>query len=314
MSEQGIVLLTLAGAFGFGAIAILAISQFARTSGLTNELWGLYRSEFIIVGALLVPAALGSGAFSLAALAFGLISAGGTAGALVGPVITRLLSKPLGESGILYVAAAGFIGAIVCQRILLKRWARQPGTEAAEDRPIGGNVFAGVTLIAKSPYLLGIALFIVGISAVSTILYFEQLRIVADTFADTSERTRVFARMDWIARQEGIEADAETLAVLAQNIAFSLIVKIAFVALVLPGVATLWMAVFADMGRVCWSSSTDCACCGRAPKPTHPRWRAGATNENNSYLELPCCRSSFSNILSSLEETIIQGIRKTKYQ
>jgi phosphatidate cytidylyltransferase len=70
MSEQGIVLLTLAGAFGFGAIAILAISQFARTSGLTNELWGLYRSEFIIVGALLVPAALGSGAFSLAALAF----------------------------------------------------------------------------------------------------------------------------------------------------------------------------------------------------------------------------------------------------
>jgi AAA family ATP:ADP antiporter len=38
----------------------------------------------------------------------------------------------------------------------------------------------------------------VGISAVSTILYFEQLRIVADTFAEASERTRVFARMDWI--------------------------------------------------------------------------------------------------------------------
>ncbi len=52
--------------------------------------------------------------------------------------------------------------------------------------------------LLRSPYLLGIALFIVGISAVSTILYFEQLRIVADTFADTSERTRVFARMDWI--------------------------------------------------------------------------------------------------------------------
>jgi AAA family ATP:ADP antiporter len=59
-------------------------------------------------------------------------------------------------------------------------------------------VFAGITLILRSPYLLGIALFIVGLSAVSTVLYFEQLRIVAETFAEPNERTRVFARMDWI--------------------------------------------------------------------------------------------------------------------
>ena len=113
-------------------------------------------------------------------------------------MLFRSTVNTIGDAGILFVAAFMFLLAIVCQRILLKRWARQPGTEAAEDRPIGGNVFAGVTLIAKSPYLLGIALFIVGISAVSTILYFEQLRIVADTFAQPSERTRVFARMDWI--------------------------------------------------------------------------------------------------------------------
>ena len=53
-------------------------------------------------------------------------------------------------------------------------------------------------LIVRSPYLLGIALFIVGISAVSTLLYFEQLRIVEVTFSDTTARTRVFARIDWI--------------------------------------------------------------------------------------------------------------------
>jgi AAA family ATP:ADP antiporter len=129
---------------------------------------------------------------------FGIVAAGGSAGALAGPLLSDLTVNTIGDAGILFVAAFMFLLAIVCQRILLKRWARQPGTEAAEDRPIGGNVFAGVTLIAKSPYLLGIALFIVGISAVSTILYFEQLRIVADTFAQPSERTRVFARMDWI--------------------------------------------------------------------------------------------------------------------
>jgi AAA family ATP:ADP antiporter len=128
---------------------------------------------------------------------FGFIAAGGSAGALAGPLLSDLTVTTIGESGILFVAAAMFVIAIVCQRVLLN-WARQPGSEAAEDRPIGGNVFAGVTLILKSPYLLGIALFIVGISAVSTILYFEQLRIVADTFTEASERTRVFARIDWI--------------------------------------------------------------------------------------------------------------------
>ncbi len=129
---------------------------------------------------------------------FGVIAAGGSAGALAGPLLSDLTVTTIGEAGILFVAAAMFVMAIVCQRILLSGWARQPGTEAADDRPIGGNVFAGVTLILKSPYLLGIALFIVGISAVSTVLYFEQLRIVADTFATPTERTRVFARIDWI--------------------------------------------------------------------------------------------------------------------
>jgi Cd2+/Zn2+-exporting ATPase len=39
-----------------------------------------------------------------------------------------------------------------------------------------------------------------------------------------------------------------TQQVIRQNLAFSLIVKALFVALALAGAATLWMAVFADMG------------------------------------------------------------------
>jgi len=130
---------------------------------------------------------------------FGVIAAGGSAGALAGPVVADMTVTTIGEQGVLFVAAAMFVIAIVCQRVLLRAWSERPGADVVkENKPIGGNVFAGVTLILRSPYLLGIALFIVGISAVSTVLYFEQLRIVADTFADTNERTRVFARMDWI--------------------------------------------------------------------------------------------------------------------
>jgi len=130
---------------------------------------------------------------------FGVIAAGGSAGALAGPLVADITVTTIGEQGVLFVAAAMFLIAIVCQRVLLRTWTERPGADTAQDdKPIGGSVFAGVTLILRSPYLLGIGLFIVGISAVSTILYFEQLRIVAETFADTNERTRMFARMDWI--------------------------------------------------------------------------------------------------------------------
>ena len=132
---------------------------------------------------------------------FGLIAAGGTLGALVGPFITSMLVKTLGESGILYLAAGGFLCAIVCQRILLTLW--QPDAAAAADndgkgRGLGGNPFAGITIVLKSPYLLGIALFVVLLSAANTILYFEQLRIVAENYPDRAARTEVFANIDFI--------------------------------------------------------------------------------------------------------------------
>ncbi len=40
----------------------------------------------------------------------------------------------------------------------------------------------------------------------------------------------------------------KTLAVIKQNITFSILIKLVFLALAIPGLATLWMAVFADMG------------------------------------------------------------------
>ncbi|RMF28777.1 MAG: heavy metal translocating P-type ATPase, partial [Chloroflexi bacterium] len=45
-----------------------------------------------------------------------------------------------------------------------------------------------------------------------------------------------------------VQLSRRTLGVIRQNIGFSLLVKAVFMALALPGLATLWMAVFADMG------------------------------------------------------------------
>src|SRR5688572_15201132 len=137
---------------------------------------------------------------------FGVIAAGGTAGALAGPLFTDVTVRAIGNSGVLFVGAALFALAIVCQRMLLSLWMKGDGPNevhaatpaGVRDRAIGGNPFAGVTLVLRSPYLLSVALFVVLLASVSTFLYFEQLRLVTLTFPDVETRTRVFARMDWI--------------------------------------------------------------------------------------------------------------------
>jgi ATP:ADP antiporter, AAA family len=139
---------------------------------------------------------------------FGVIAAGGSAGALAGPFISFLLVERIGNSGVLFVGAAFFFAAIVCQRALLKIWSSRASEGAkGEERPLGGNIFAGVTLLLKSPYVLGIALFVVFISTVNTILYFEQLRLVEVNYPEITDRTRIFAGVDWI---------VQTLTVLSQ--------------------------------------------------------------------------------------------------
>ncbi|MBM4221922.1 MAG: hypothetical protein FJ170_08250, partial [Gammaproteobacteria bacterium] len=170
---------------------------------------------------------------------FGVIAAGGTTGALVGPLMTDLVVPLIGNSGVLFMGAGFFLVAILCQRALLGIWASAPaaaggeraaerpmggnpfagftlvlkspyllgiwasapaaaGGERAAERPMGGNPFAGFTLVLKSPYLLGISLFVILLASVNTFLYFEQLRLVSETFTDTAQRTQVFARLDYI--------------------------------------------------------------------------------------------------------------------
>jgi ATP:ADP antiporter, AAA family len=136
---------------------------------------------------------------------FGVIAAGGTAGALAGPLFTDVAVPSIGNTGVLVVGAGLFVAAIGFQRLLLSVWtgggSGEPEDVAAADesaRAIGGGMFAGIGLVLKSPYMLGISLFVVMLAAVSTVLYFEQLRLVELTYPAVEDRTRVFARMDWI--------------------------------------------------------------------------------------------------------------------
>jgi ATP:ADP antiporter, AAA family len=135
-----------------------------------------------------------------------LIAAGGTLGALIGPGATALFVKSIGNSGVLYVGAGMYFVAVILYRVLLVQWRRiapdaagsKEITLSEREKALGGNPFAGFMLIARNKYLLGIALFIAGISAINTFLYFEQLEQVSDKFEELAARTQVFASLDTI--------------------------------------------------------------------------------------------------------------------
>ena len=164
---------------------------------------------------------------------FGFIAAGGTAGALCGPLITDLAVGRIGNSGVLYLGAALFVCAIGFQWLLLRLWSARASEPHALDRPIGGNPFAGLTLVLRSPYLLGISLFVVLLATVSTFLYFEQLRLVEQEFPNVADRTRIFARLDWIVQSLTIVAQIFWTGRIASRLGVVVLLTLVPVAMVL---------------------------------------------------------------------------------
>lgn len=132
---------------------------------------------------------------------FGFIAAGGTAGALAGPAITALLVKQIGASNLLLVSAVFLLWAVVCIS-KLSNWSVLNATsgdkalESHEESPVGGSIWSGITMLVRSPYLLGICLLMLLFTTLATFLYFMQAQIIRDTFVDSAQRTAVFASID----------------------------------------------------------------------------------------------------------------------
>ena len=187
---------------------------------------------------------------------FGFVAAGGTLGALAGPLITSLLVKEIGNSGVMFIGTAGFIGAIVCQRILIRIWQKGGTTPAAagaaprSDKGLGGNPFAGISIVLKSPYLLGIASFVVLLSAANTFLYFEQLRIVAATFQDTTRRTEVFAQLDFVVQTLTIFSQLFLTGMIASRLGVRALLTALPIAMVLGFIALAMFTTFPVLALV----------------------------------------------------------------
>jgi AAA family ATP:ADP antiporter len=140
---------------------------------------------------------------------FGVIAAGGTAGALAGPVLTAALVSSLGPANMLLISMAFLALAVWCIHRIIA-WKQTTGSDSGKDgqlRPvkpdagreqaIGGSVLAGIRLVFSSSYLGGICLLILLYTTLATFLYFQQAQIVRDSFDDSASRTALFAAIDF---------------------------------------------------------------------------------------------------------------------
>jgi len=126
---------------------------------------------------------------------FGFIGAGGTAGALLGPLVTIWLSVPLGPVNLLVAAAAFLEMAVFCVH-RIERVTDPPRHGEFRAQRIGGSAFAGLFELMRSPYLLGVAGWVSLLSFGATIAYFAQANIVSATIHGAAAQTRLFAGID----------------------------------------------------------------------------------------------------------------------
>jgi AAA family ATP:ADP antiporter len=175
---------------------------------------------------------------------FGFIAVGGTLGSIAGSGATAVLASHIGTANLLLVSAVLLELAVATVLWFPKREA--VAGEAADiakpqQLPIGGNIWAGVTHMMKSRYLLGISGFLILLTLGSTILYFEQADIVGRYFADRAARTTVLAR---------IELAVQSLTLLTQVFFTGRIIRWVGLAAALAFLPALSMIGFAALGAL----------------------------------------------------------------
>ena len=113
------------------------------------------------------------------------------------------LATSIGNNNLLLVAAAGFAAtALVVGRLahekqrLLAAGAEVQVTRL--DRRLGGSAFDGFRLLFRSRYLLLIALFLLLMTWISTIVYFQLGELITRAFSSRDARTQVYATIDLI--------------------------------------------------------------------------------------------------------------------
>ena len=131
------------------------------------------------------------------------ISAGGSLGAIIGPVVTSLFVKSMGVKNMLLLSAAGLVIVIAFVGSLIREKRRLQDSHAETqkstfDHRLHGTMLDGFKALLTSSYQLNQAVFIVLMTWIATIGYFIQTDMIARAFGDLASRTQALANIDLV--------------------------------------------------------------------------------------------------------------------
>ena len=128
---------------------------------------------------------------------FGPIFAGASLGAILGPSIAAAVAKWLDPALLLLVAAVLLELAFQAGRPLWNEVVVKQGDPTSDPAPpLGGRFYDGLLEILRIPRLQAICLYLVFMTAASTVVYLEQGRLIEHELSTASERTVFLAGID----------------------------------------------------------------------------------------------------------------------
>ncbi len=147
---------------------------------------------------------------------FAFIGAGGTLGSIVGSWLTGLASQVAGESAYLpsglMLASCAFYVCAVLVMLAIDRKTTQPKTTPAAEllersggarhsrAAVGGSFWEGAKIVATSPYMLGIGLWVVFMAVSNTMIYFAEANLILNATDTFSQRVGSFAYFNFVAQ------------------------------------------------------------------------------------------------------------------
>jgi AAA family ATP:ADP antiporter len=170
---------------------------------------------------------------------FGLFGAGASIGAVLGPSIPVFLGDILGVYNLLLIAALLLLLLIPIISFLEKTRMPAPGNMGADSvsiKSIGGEFFDGFIDFLSHRFLLGIGLFILLYTMMSSFVYFELKNVMVEY--DRATRTQYWGMMDLIVNSLAIVTALFATSRLATK--FGLAVTLALVPVIL---VFGWLAV-----------------------------------------------------------------------
>ena len=192
----------LPGVFWFWLLNVLLFQVLFRMAPGNRWIGGAYYVWFSVVNLFMISVfwTLMSDLFSApqATRLFALIAAGGSLGAIAGPLLIRFAVHATGLGGLLLIAAAGFLMVIILVHLLMREKAQLlahggGGQRTTLDHDLAGGALDGFRALLRSAFSRRQSAFLLLMTWVNTVAYFLQTDLVSQAFSGVANRAVAIA-------------------------------------------------------------------------------------------------------------------------